>query len=62
MKNNEKSVRSPSHPRLRTNASRLLAPTTTTAVSKSPFRTSKWKVIARYTANFRLKYSLITKL
>ena len=41
MKNNEKSERSPSHPRLRKNASRLLAPTTTTtAVSKSPFRTS----------------------
>ena len=41
-KNNEKSARS--HPRLRKNASRLLAPTTTatktTAVSKSPFRTS----------------------
>ena len=41
-KNNEKSVRS--HPRLRKNASRLFAPTTTatktTAVSKSPFRTS----------------------
>ena len=39
MKNNEKSARS--HPRLRKNASRLLAPTTTTmTVSKSPFRTS----------------------
>ena len=41
MKNNEKSARS--HPRLREKASRLLAPTTittTTAVSKSPFRTS----------------------
>ena len=41
MKNNEKSARS--HPRLRKNASRLLAPTTTittTAVSKSPCRTS----------------------
>ena len=41
-KNNEKSARS--HPRLRKNASRLLAPTTitstTTNVSKSPFRTS----------------------
>ena len=42
MKTNEKSARS--HPQLRKNASRLLAPTTTsqrtTAVSKSPFRTS----------------------
>ena len=42
MKNNEKSTRS--HPQLRKNASKLLAPTTTTitttAVSKSPFRTS----------------------
>ena len=40
MKNNEKSARS--HSRLRKNASRLLAPTTitTTAVSKSPFKTS----------------------
>ena len=44
LKNNEKSARS--HPRLRKNASRLLAPTTTTItltttnVSKSPFRTS----------------------
>ena len=43
-KNNGKSARS--HPRLRKNESRLLAPTktttatTTTAVSKSPFRTS----------------------
>ena len=39
-KNNEKSARS--HPRLRKNASRLFAPTTTatTNVSKSPFRTS----------------------
>ena len=39
MKNNEKSARS--HPPFRKNASRLLTPTTTTtAVSKSPFRTS----------------------
>ena len=42
MKNNEKSARS--HPRLRKKASRLLAPTTitttTTAVSKSPFKTA----------------------
>ena len=39
MKNNLKSARS--HPRLRKNASRLLAPTTTTAAAlKSPFRTS----------------------
>ena len=44
-KNNEKSARS--HPRLRKNESRLLAPTTTTtttrtttAILKSPFRTS----------------------
>ena len=43
-KNNEKSARS--HPRLRKNASRLLALTTTTttrtttAILKSPFRTS----------------------
>ena len=40
MKNNEKSARS--HPRLRKNASRLLAPTATTTTmneSKSPFRT-----------------------
>ena len=40
MKNNEKSAKS--HHRLRKNANRLLAPTTTTfkTVSKSPFRTS----------------------
>ena len=38
-KNNEKSARS--HPRLRKNESRLLAPaTTTTAILKSPCRTS----------------------
>ena len=42
-KNNEKSARS--HPRLRKNESRLLAPATTTtqtttAILKSPFRTS----------------------
>ena len=41
MKNNLKSARS--HPRLRKNASRLLAPTTTITTtmneSKSPFRT-----------------------
>ena len=40
MKNNEKSARS--HPRLRKNASRLLALTTTTQIieSENPFRTS----------------------
>ena len=42
MKNNEKSARS--HSRLRKNASRLLAPTTTITTriieSKNPFRTS----------------------
>ena len=37
MENNEKKARS--HPRLRKNASQLLAPTTTTTISKSPFRT-----------------------
>ena len=55
MENNEKKARS--HPRLRKNASRLLAPTTTT-ISKSPFRTLYWNVIARYTANSRSKYLL----
>ena len=40
MKNNEKSARS--HPQLRKNASRLLAPITTTRIieSKNPFMTS----------------------
>ena len=39
MKNNEKSARS--HPRLRKNASRLLAPTTTTTITTTRIIKSK---------------------